>query len=155
MNSIQQTVFDNLPRHKRGPSGWSSFNAPCCPHNGESYDKKGRGGVITDGEGISYHCFNCGYKTGWKPGRHISYKFRKLLDWLGVDENERQRVVVEALRIKDTVVLEEEVDEPEFTIEFPERDLPQDCVPLTQAPAELLEYAQLRQMPVEELLWRY
>jgi DNA primase len=72
---------------------------------------------------------------------------------LGVDENERQRVVVEALRIKDTVVLEEEVDEPEFTIEFPERDLPQDCVPLTQAPQELLEYAQLRQMPVEELLW--
>jgi DNA primase len=72
---------------------------------------------------------------------------------LGVDENERQRAVVEALRIKDTVVIEEEVDEPEFTIEFPERDLPQDCVPLTQAPAELLEYAQLRQMPVEELLW--
>jgi hypothetical protein len=153
MNSIQQTVFDNLPRHKRGPSGWSSFNAPCCPHNGESYDKKGRGGVITDGEGISYHCFNCGYKTGWKPGRHISYKFRKLLDWLGVDENERQRAVVEALRIKDTVVIEEEVEEPEFTIEFPERDLPQDCVPLIQAPQELLEYAQLRQMPVEELLW--
>ena len=153
MNSIQQTVFDNLPRHKRGPSGWASFNAPCCPHNGESYDKKGRGGVITDGEGISYHCFNCGFKTGWKPGRHISYKFRKLLDWLGVDENERQRVVVEALRIKDTVVLEEETEEPEFTIEFPERELPQDCVPLTQAPQELLEYAQQRKMPVEELLW--
>ena len=72
---------------------------------------------------------------------------------MGVDENERQRAVVEALRIKDTVVIEEEVEEPEFTIEFPERDLPQDCVPLTQAPAELLEYAQLRQMPVEELLW--
>ena len=117
MNSIQQTVFDSLPRHKRGPSGWTSFNAPCCPHNGESSDKKSRGGVITDGEGISYHCFNCGYKTGWKPGRHISYKFRKLLDWLGVDENERQRAVVEALRIKDTVVIEEEVDEPEFTID--------------------------------------
>ena len=51
------------------------------------------------------------------------------------------------------MVLEEETEEPEFTIEFPERELPQDCVPLTQAPQELLEYAQQRKMPVEELLW--
>jgi len=152
MNSIQQCVFDNLPRYKRAPSGWHSFNAVCCHHNGEGMDKRGRGGIITDGEGISYHCFNCGYKTGWKPGRHISYKFRKLLDWLGVDENERQRLVVEALRIKETVVIEEE-DEPEFTIEFTRRSLPDNLVPLTDAPQELQDYAHARCMPVDELMW--
>ena len=152
MNSIQQVVFDNLPKHKRSSSGWHSFNAVCCHHNGESMDRRGRGGVITDGEGISYHCFNCGYKTGWRPGRHISFKFRKLLDWMNVDENERQRLVVEALRIKDTVVIEEE-EEPEFTIEFKARTMPEDCVPLSEAPNQLKEYAESRCMPVDELLW--
>ena len=153
MNSIQQVVFDHLPKHKRSSSGWVSFNAVCCHHTGESMDKRGRGGVITDGEGISYHCFNCGYKSGWKPGRHISYKFRKLLDWLGADENERQRVVVEALRIKETVVLADDELESEFTIEFPERELPVDAVPLTQAPQQLQDYALERCMPINELLW--
>jgi hypothetical protein len=154
MNSIQQVVFDHLPRQKRSPSGWYSFNAVCCHHNGEGIDKRSRGGVITDGEGISYHCFNCGFKSGWRPGRHISYKFRKLLDWLGVEENERQRLVVEALRIKETVVLEDDDDlEPEFTIEFPDRKLPEGCVPLADAPQEIQDYAQARCMPGDELLW--
>jgi len=153
MNSIQQVVFDHLPKHKLSSMGWASFNAVCCHHNGESMDKRGRGGVITDGEGISYHCFNCGYTTGWKPGRHISYKFRKLLDWLDVDDNERQRVVVEALRIKETVVLEDDELESEFTIEFPERQLPADSVPLSEAPQKLQDYAVDRCMPVEELMW--
>ena len=152
MNSIQQVVFDNLPKHKRSSSGWHSFNAVCCHHNGESMDRRGRGGVITDGEGISYHCFNCGFKTGWRPGRHISFKFRKLLDWMNVDENERQRLVVEALRIKETVVAEQE-DEPEFTIEFNQRSLPEDRVPLSDAPQELQDYAHSRCMPIDKLLW--
>lgn len=153
MNSIQQTVLDNLPRLKRSPGGWYTFNAVCCHHNAESMDKKGRGGVITDGEAVTYHCFNCGYKTGWRPGRHISYKFRKLLDWMGVAENERQRMVVEALRIKETVVIEEEEAEPEFTIEFKDRVLPQDCVPLSEAPQELQDYALSRSMPIDQLRW--
>jgi len=152
MNSIQQTVFDNLPRQKRSPGGWYTFNAVCCHHNGESLDKRGRGGVITDGEAVTYHCFNCGFKTGWRPGRHISLKFRKLLTWLGVEENERQRLVVEALRIKDTIVVKEE-DEPEFTVDFPLRSLPENCVPLTQAPKDIQAYAQSRCLPLDRLLW--
>ena len=74
MNSIQQVVFDHLPRQKRSPSGWYSFNAVCCPHNGEGIDKRSRGGVITEGEGISYHCFNCGFTASFTPGRPVSYK---------------------------------------------------------------------------------
>ena len=104
MNTIQQTVLDNLPgKQKRSSGGWISFNAVCCPHNGESQDKRGRGGVITQDETVSYHCFNCNFKTGWQPGRHVSFKMRKLLTWLGVDENTIQLLNIEALRIKDTV----------------------------------------------------
>ena len=104
-NSIQDTVISLLPgKRKTSPNNWVSFNAPCCSHNGESKDTRGRGGLMFTPEGgVSYHCFNCQFKTGWQPGRHVSYKFRKLLKWFGAEENEVKRLVIEALRIKDTV----------------------------------------------------
>ena len=61
---ISDSVVSLLPpRRKTTPSGWTSFDAPCCVHNGESQDKRGRGGIITQGDGsVSYHCFNCNFK---------------------------------------------------------------------------------------------
>ena len=48
MNLIQNTILTSLPAgRKKTPSGWISFNAPCCVHNGETADKKKRGGVMT------------------------------------------------------------------------------------------------------------
>jgi len=152
MNSIQQAVFNHLPKHNRTPSGWHSFNAVCCQYNGESIDKRGRGGIITDGEGVSYHCFNCSFKTGWKPGRHISYKFRKLLEWLGVNEVERHRLVFEALRIKETVEVVED-GEQDFTIEFKPRQLPNNAVSILKAPQQIQDYCDKRCLPKDNLLW--
>jgi hypothetical protein len=67
MNLIQSTILTSLPAgRKKTPSGWTSFNAPCCVHNGESQDKKKRGGIMTTADGtLSYHCFNCGYKASY------------------------------------------------------------------------------------------
>ena len=48
--------------------------------------------------------------------RHISFKLRKLLTWLGVDENTRQMLNIEALRIKDTVT--EIIEEEKFTVDL-------------------------------------
>ena len=61
MNLIQNTILTSLPAvRKKTPSGWISFNAPCCVHNGETADKKKRGGIMTSADGtVSYHCFNC------------------------------------------------------------------------------------------------
>ena len=102
MNSIQQLASNLLPgKKKTTPSGWTSFNAPCCVHNGESADTRGRGGIRFDGSGVSYHCFNCNYKTGWQPGWHLGYKFRKLLQWFGANDNDIQRLVLEAIRVRD------------------------------------------------------
>jgi len=48
MNVIQNTILTSLPANKKKtPSGWISFNAPCCVHNGETADKKKRGGIMT------------------------------------------------------------------------------------------------------------
>ena len=153
MNSIQQAVVDALPgKQKRTTNGWISFNAVCCHHNGESMDKRSRGGVIANGDAISYHCFNCNFKTGWQPGRHISFKMRKLLTWLNVDENTRQMLNIEALRIKDTVVVDS-VEEEKFEIKFKPRPMPDNTVVLADAPQHIQDYVTQRGLDSARLLY--
>ena len=129
LNSIRDAVAQILP-HKRktnSSSGWISFNAPCCVHNGESADTRGRGGLVMNPDGgISFHCFNCNFKASYVPGRHLTYKFRKLLSWLGADEGTIKRLVIDAVRIKDLIAPEtivEAVEQEE--IKFKARPLPE------------------------------
>jgi hypothetical protein len=104
---LTQFVKGVLPAKRKSASkGWVTFNAPCCQHNGESADTRGRGGIIFNPDGaVSYHCFNCQYKTSWQPGRPLSYKFRKLLSWLGASENDIRHLVIEAIRVKDFLAI--------------------------------------------------
>jgi len=100
MNLIQNTILSSLPANKKKtPSGWLSFNAPCCIHNGESQDKKKRGGIMTSADGtLSYHCFNCGYKTSYIVGRKLTQRMRQFMSWLGVPDNTIKRLAIEAMR---------------------------------------------------------
>jgi len=128
LNSIQDAVTLLLPakRKTNSTSGWISFNAPCCHHNGESMDTRSRGGMVMNPDGgTSYHCFNCNFKASYVPGRHLTYKFRKLLGWFGADENTVKRLVIDAIRIRELVAPEAlvEVEEAE-PIEFKARPLP-------------------------------
>jgi hypothetical protein len=124
LDSIQQTVLQLLPARKRtGQNGWISFNAPCCVHNGESADTRARGGLKTEAGKVSFHCFNCQFKASYQPGRHLTYKFRKLLSWLGADDLTVRRLVIDAVRLKD-LVAPEAIAEPEQEIRFEARTLP-------------------------------
>ena len=127
LTSIQDTLLQSLPaKRKRSPSGWISFNAPCCTHNGETADTRSRGGIMSNPNGgVSYHCFNCNFKASYVPGYHLNYKFRKLLSWLGVDENTIRRLVIDAIRIKDLVAPESVDTEPKQEIVFKVRNLPE------------------------------
>jgi hypothetical protein len=133
LNIISNFVKTILPaKRKTTPSGWTSFNGVCCPHNGESADTRGRGGLTANADGsVSYHCFNCGFKASYQPGRHLTFKFRKLLGWLGANDGDVKRLVIEAIRIKD-LVAPEQVKEPEEKIEFKVRDLPKDALSFQQ-----------------------
>lgn len=126
LNTVQDFVKGILPaKRKTTPSGWTSFNAPCCQHNGESADTRGRGGLTANADGsVSYHCFNCNFKASYQPGRHLTFKFRKFLRWLGADENDVKRLVIEAIRIRE-LVNPEEVKSEEEKIEFKVRELPE------------------------------
>lgn len=131
LSSIQDAVKLLLPARKKtnSSSGWISFNAPCCHHNGESADTRGRGGLVCNPDGgVSYHCFNCNFKASYMPGRHLTYKFRKLLSWFGADDNTVKRLVIDAIRVKDLVapekIIEAEEAEPVY---FKPRALPEDA----------------------------
>ena len=103
MNLIQSTILTSLPSgKKKTPSGWISFNAPCCIHNGESRDTRKRGGIMNSPDGtLSFHCFNCGFKTSYTPGRKISYKAKKFMSWLGINDDTIKKLVIEAMRLEE------------------------------------------------------
>jgi len=129
LNSIRDAVTQILP-HKRktnATSGWTSFNGVCCQHNGETADTRGRGGLVMNPDGgVSYHCFNCQFKASYVPGRHLTYKFRKLLGWLGADEGTVKRLVIDAIRIRELVAPETLVEVAEQEeIKFKARPLPE------------------------------
>ncbi len=99
-------MFDILSiiasKKKLTSSGWYSFNAVCCSHNGHAPDKRSRGGIKFDGtNNWSYHCFNCQYKCNFVLGRAINFKTRKLLSWCGIDDSQIQRWNLESLQKKD------------------------------------------------------
>ena len=95
-------ILAYLPaKKKQTPSGWLSFNAVCCQHNGSTQDRRGRGGLKASDQGWTWHCFNCAYTASFILGRNVSYKARKLLGWLGVPESEIEMLNLESLRHKN------------------------------------------------------
>ncbi len=128
--SIIDTIFSYLPtKRKLTPSGWIKFNAVCCQHNGNTADTRGRGGIIKNADGISYHCFNCGHKASYQPGRHLTRKMRALLGWLGAPDDVISKLAMEALKIEADQKALEEVSLPVFE----DRPLPEDSILLCES----------------------
>ena len=120
-------IVSFLPaKRKQTSSGWVSFNAPCCTHNGDTQDKRMRGGIKTSPEGFSYHCFNCGYTASFILGRQLSFKARKLLEWLGVDTMTIEHINLESLRHRSIHgILEDQTKLiKKIEVEFDDKDLP-------------------------------
>ena len=116
------------PRAKSSPSGWTSFNAPCCGHRGHSSDTRKRGGLRFD-SGIVYNCFNCKYTASWQPGRPITNKFKNLCKWLGASDDDINTLIFEALKTEapDYVAT---ISEPK--VEFTEKPLPEGSLPIAE-----------------------
>ena len=139
------------PKRKKTSSGWISFNAVCCSHNGESADKRSRGGLMLDSStDWHYHCFNCGYKAGFTLGRPVSYKTRQLLNWLGVNEVDIDWLNLESLRhkgIRD--VLNDRVVQQK-KIKFNSIELPKSARPITTDDTTYVEYLSNRGLRFDE-----
>ena len=144
-------VISFLPgKRKQTASGWVSFNAPCCIHRGDTQDKRQRGGIkpVPDGS-WSYHCFNCGYTASFVLGRNLTFKARKLLEWLNVPREEIERINLESLKHKSIEGLlseRQEIVNRLQSIEFEDRDLPTITQPLNE---QALYYLQQRKIPTD------
>ncbi len=117
------------PRARSSPSGWTSFNAPCCHHRGHNPDTRNRGGIRFDNDGIVYNCFNCKFSTGWFPGHPIGEKMKTLVHWLGGNDTDIKELVFEALR---TEAPEYVHDFREHQILFEDKELPEGSLPLLE-----------------------
>ena len=132
-------------KHKHTSSGWVSFNAVCCQHNGERADKRKRGGIKPDGENWSYHCFNCGYKASFKLGRTLSFKTRKLLAWMGVDQNTISALNLESLRHKDISQLAQDRTQTKLTkVTFNKLELPEELRLIEESDQQYVDYLESR-----------
>jgi hypothetical protein len=124
MSLIADTLLTFLPaKRKQTPSGWISFNAPCCS------DKRQRGGFIMNaGDAVSYHCFNCGFKASWQPGRTISAKMNKLMRLLNMPDDIINQLRLEALKLNQN----ENATVRQIIPTFDERALPMDAKSLEE-----------------------
>lgn len=130
MNLIQAAVQTFLPgKRKATPSGWTSFNAVCCHHRGEKADNRKRGGVLFKEDGFQYHCFNCNFKAGWSPGRLLSKNTKDLFRWMGMPDDEINKLNLEALRSKEDAVV---VKTPVINFNLEPRLLPKDSKPILE-----------------------
>jgi hypothetical protein len=128
LTTVQDAVKHLLPskRKTNATSGWVSFDAPCCETRGLTQHRKQRGGLLPNSDGsVSYHCFNCGFKASYQPGRQLSHKFRRLLGWFGADDGLIQKLVIDALRVRDLIKPEDIKDEPKEEVSFKVRSLPE------------------------------
>ena len=123
MSLITDTILAHLPsKRKHTPSGWISFNAPCCA------DKRQRGGLIfNNGDAVSYHCFNCQFKCSWQPGRTISQKMNKFMRFLNMSDDVISQLRLEALKLNETSNIVVQSIVPKFD----ERALPIDSELIT------------------------
>ena len=137
-------VISFLPgKRKQTASGWISFNAPCCVHRGDSQDKRQRGGIKPSADGSwSYHCFNCGYTASFVLGRNLTFKARKLLEWMNVPIEEIERINLESLKHKSIEGLlgeRQDIVNKLQSIEFEDKDLPAETRELNELAEEYLK----------------
>lgn len=159
MSLIIDTIQSYIPANRRNTSGgWISFNAPCCIHNGETQDTKGRGGIHIDGDSVSYHCFNCGFKASWQPGWLLSYKFKNLLSWLNVPDDLITKCSFEGMKLKD-MNSDSSIQELLLPTFLPD-SMPNNAKPITEwiknppnALIPVLEYLASRDMYLDDYNW--
>ena len=117
------------PRARPSPSGWTSFNAPCCQHRGHGRDTRKRAGIRFDGNGIVYNCFNCKFTTGWQPGSNLGEKMKTLCRWLGSSEDTIKELVFEAMKTEGE---DYRPEHHETKLEFTDKELPEGAMPLLE-----------------------
>lgn len=158
MSLIQNALLALLPPNKKPtPSGWTSFNAPCCHHRGDRRDDRKRGGIMTTQDGFIYHCFNCGFKAGWSQGKLLSKNTKLLFNWFGMPDSEIQKLSLAALKEQENTPQAKKV----ISFDLKEVELPANCCKFSEVAdtteefIRVVEYVLNRKMELDWYDWMW
>lgn len=117
-------------------------------------DTRQRGGLISNPDGgISYHCFNCGFKASWQPGRNLSKGMRRLMLWFNVPDDVINKVSLYVMQENEGLEIKQKVIEVPTFHEVP---LPEDAMLIAniEEPSRhlraVLEYMKERNLVLED-----
>ena len=107
-------------------------------------DKRKRGGFnFTTTNVISYHCFNCGYTTGWHAGSVLGHKFINLLTNINIEDSVVNKLKIESLKEKDQDIVVE--PERKANLDWESVALPNNSMPISaKVDKKVLSYLQSR-----------
>jgi hypothetical protein len=107
-------------------------------------DKRKRGGFnFTTTNVISYHCFNCGYTTGWHAGSVLGHKFINLLTSINIEDSVVNKLKIESLKEKDQDIIAE--PERKVNLDWESVALPNNSMPISaKVDKKVLSYLQSR-----------
>jgi len=145
IDKLKSLILSRLSGRKVNPSGWMSLNCPMCISMGEvRLDKRKRGGFnFTTTNVISYHCFNCGYTTGYHGGSVLGHKFINLLISINVEDSVVNKLKIESLKEKDQDIVVE--PERKVNLDWESVALPNNSMPISdKVDKKVLSYLQSR-----------
>lgn len=128
---LADTISQNIGSLKSTPSGWLKRNCMLCHHRGHGADKRERFGILyTPDGGVTVHCFNCGFLTGWRPTSLMGDKMVFFLTAIGVPEEDVNRLKFEAFREANNIKGQEITLKGSVTAKWVEIDFLEDCYPI-------------------------
>jgi len=144
------SIWRNGRKIHLAPNGWYVGNAPCCVHRGESRDTRNRGGIKVDQDNWGFHCFNCGFTAGHTNGQLLSKNAKKLLLWLGVDEDTIQKLNMDSFKNRTLGEIAKTIYKPKAITKFTEHNLPDGSTALTVDDKYFVDYLHNRGLEVKD-----
>ncbi len=99
MNDVQNILAGLMNNPCPHMGHWVKHNCPVC-HNGQS--GRVRGSYIFDNEGYAFHCFNCQFKAGWRPGLPMNNKLLDFAEKCGAGSHELMQLSLIAKDMADS-----------------------------------------------------
>lgn len=132
MNDIQAIMGSFIGAVMNGR--WVAHNCPACVHNGQPRaDTKKRAGQYHSPDGaFSFHCFNCGYKTYWRPGFDAHRKLLELAGWYGATDQQKGVMIVAANDIKQSGDFEVQETSEYVKASIIPKDMPEQAKPFSE-----------------------
>lgn len=113
---------------------WIPHNCPACIYNGQPRnDTRKRAGQMHGADGsFSFHCFNCGHKTYWRPGFDAHGKLMDLAGYYGGTDQQKMLMAVCADDIKKSGEYDAPEESSYVKTHIIPKDMPEQAKPFSE-----------------------